>query len=122
MNFTAPSPHSGMGAVPVEDGVTFRVWAPHATQLWVIGDFNGWDSGNNPVLARDDDGNGVRDVMIDDLAPRFDHTQNGAVASDQRWGLDNDLNNLRVERHDYATFDQAAIFTVMTDTLACRSS
>jgi 1,4-alpha-glucan branching enzyme len=56
MDFTAPSPHAGMGAVPVDDGVTFRVWAPHATQVWVIGDFNGWDSGNNPVLAREGDG------------------------------------------------------------------
>ena len=56
MDITAPSPHAGMGAVPVDDGVTFRVWAPHATQLWVIGDFNGWDSGDNPSLAREDDG------------------------------------------------------------------
>lgn len=56
MNFTAPSPHGGMGAVLVADGVTFRVWAPNAKHVWVIGDFNGWDSGNNPQLERDGDG------------------------------------------------------------------
>ena len=56
MNFTAPSPHDGMGATPTDDGVTFRVWAPHAKRLWVIGDFNGWDSGDNPQLERDGDG------------------------------------------------------------------
>jgi hypothetical protein len=72
---------------------------------------------NSFLAGRDQDANGVRDVTIDDLVPRFDHTQNSAVSSDQRWGLDNTLNDLRVERHDYTTFDQAAIFTVMTDTL-----
>ena len=72
---------------------------------------------NSFLAGRDQDGNGARDITIDDLAPRFDHTQNSAVSSDQRWGLDNDLNTLRVERHDYTTFDQAASFTVMTDTL-----
>jgi 1,4-alpha-glucan branching enzyme len=56
MNFTAPSPHAGMGATLVDGGVTFRVWAPHAHHVWVIGDFNGWDSGNNPQLERDGDG------------------------------------------------------------------
>lgn len=56
MDFTAPSPHAGMGAVLVDGGATFRVWAPHATHVWVIGDFNGWDSGANPQLERDGDG------------------------------------------------------------------
>ena len=56
MTFTAPSPHDGMGATLADDGVTFRVWAPHAEHVWVVGDFNAWDSGNNPVLERDGDG------------------------------------------------------------------
>ena len=35
---------AGMGAVIHERGVFFRVWAPHATQVFVVGDFNGWGS------------------------------------------------------------------------------
>jgi 1,4-alpha-glucan branching enzyme len=32
-----------LGALHDEGGVTFRVWAPNADQVAVIGDFNGWD-------------------------------------------------------------------------------
>ena len=33
---------SGMGAIIVEGLTTFRVWAPHADKVYVIGDFNNW--------------------------------------------------------------------------------
>jgi 1,4-alpha-glucan branching enzyme len=44
-----------MGAVPFDGGVTFRVWAPHAEGLRVVGSWDDWapDTGQ---LARDDDG------------------------------------------------------------------
>ena len=69
------------------------------------------------LSARDADSNGVRDVDVNEIARRFERTTNSGVSSDQRWGLDGANNNLRVERHDYLTFDQAAIFTAMTDTV-----
>jgi 1,4-alpha-glucan branching enzyme len=39
----AASPHTGMGAIPYQGGVTFRVWAPFACGVTVAGTFNGWD-------------------------------------------------------------------------------
>jgi 1,4-alpha-glucan branching enzyme len=33
-----------LGAIPYEEGVTFRVWAPNATAMGVKGDFNGWST------------------------------------------------------------------------------
>lgn len=70
------------------------------------------------LAGRDADNNGVRDVDLNEIARRFDHTTNGSVSATERWGLDTPaLNILRVERHQYPMFDQATMFTAMTDTL-----
>jgi 1,4-alpha-glucan branching enzyme len=39
----------GMGAMPDGERTAFRVWAPHARKVAVIGSFNGWDGGRNPM-------------------------------------------------------------------------
>jgi 1,4-alpha-glucan branching enzyme len=43
----------GMGAIPHAGGVAFRVWAPHAERVSVIGSFNGWDSDKHPLQAEE---------------------------------------------------------------------
>lgn len=40
----------GMGSIPHAEGVAFRVWAPNARQVSVIGSFNGWDGARHPML------------------------------------------------------------------------
>ena len=45
----------GMGAFPTEGGFAFRVWAPHADAVRVVGDFNGWD---HSAHALHQEGNG----------------------------------------------------------------
>jgi 1,4-alpha-glucan branching enzyme len=45
----------GMGALPYDGGVAFRVWAPNAQQVWVTGDFNEWADDATPLS---DEGNG----------------------------------------------------------------
>lgn len=52
--------HDGMGAVPYEGGVAFRVWAPHAEQVGVIGDFNDWSA-----AALESEGNGYWYAEVD---------------------------------------------------------
>jgi 1,4-alpha-glucan branching enzyme len=49
---TRPSARAGLGALPFEGGTTFRVWAPNATAIHVIGTFNDWDEARDP-LSRD---------------------------------------------------------------------
>jgi 1,4-alpha-glucan branching enzyme len=46
---SAQSLRPGYGATPYSGGVTFRVWAPHATNVTVAGDFNGWSSTSRPL-------------------------------------------------------------------------
>ncbi len=38
-----------MGAIPHASGVTFRVWAPHATAVYVTGSFNEWSADMHPM-------------------------------------------------------------------------
>lgn len=42
-------PRPGMGAIVHESGVAFRVWAPHADRVSVMGDFNGWSGEADPL-------------------------------------------------------------------------
>src|SRR5258708_1704414 len=48
----AASERTGLGAIPYEGGVTFRVWSIFADSISVVGDFNGWSTSETP-LARD---------------------------------------------------------------------
>ncbi len=48
-----------MGALPYSEGVTFRVWAPHAQAVSVSGTFNDWAQ-EGISLARDPAGGGAR--------------------------------------------------------------
>ena len=49
----AQSSRSGWGSIPYHDvsgtGVTFRVWAPHATSVYVPGQFNSWSTTKTPL-------------------------------------------------------------------------
>jgi 1,4-alpha-glucan branching enzyme len=60
-------PGTPMGANLIGGGATFRVWAPHARSVHVIGDFNGRERNDASLLNRDDRGHwvgfipGVRD-------------------------------------------------------------
>jgi 1,4-alpha-glucan branching enzyme len=55
MKSVTPSSYTGMGAVPFQGGIAFRVWAPHAEKVYVTGTFNNWSKNNNP-LAKEPDG------------------------------------------------------------------
>jgi 1,4-alpha-glucan branching enzyme len=54
-------PHPGMGAIVHDAGVAFRVWAPHATAVAVVGSFNDWKPDQHP-MTHDADGYWYADV------------------------------------------------------------
>src|SRR3954471_17943168 len=57
----AHSTRPGMGATVSAGVVTFRVWAPNATAVSVVGDFNSWDDQATP-LGSEGNGNFSADV------------------------------------------------------------
>lgn len=52
----------------IDDGFLFRLWAPHAKEVSVIGDFNDWDLNKNKMINI---GNGVWEIFIKE-AKNFD--------------------------------------------------
>lgn len=68
----------GMGAV-LEDGrTTFRVWAPNAEKIFVIGDFNNWDKSSMPLeLEENGYWSGVFDTVKEGDAYKYLIHNNG---------------------------------------------
>ncbi len=50
-----PEVRAGMGSIPHEAGTAFRVWAPHAESVSVIGDFNAWKADAHPLRREEHD-------------------------------------------------------------------
>ncbi|MER0439158.1 alpha-amylase family glycosyl hydrolase [Emticicia sp. W12TSBA100-4] len=52
---------AGMGAIPHDGGVDFRVWAPNAQEVFVVGDFNDWQNDAIPLVHEE---NGYWSVSV----------------------------------------------------------
>ncbi len=63
--------HEKLGAHPGTDGeregVWFAVWAPNAEQVFVIGDWNGWDKRADPMTLRG--ASGIWEAFVPDVTP-----------------------------------------------------
>ena len=74
----------GMGSTLGAHGVAFRVWAPHAQKVSVIGSFNDWDGTKHPMQGEENGywcaqrGRGSRGRSIS-VPP--DHAQGGVQAN-----------------------------------------
>jgi 1,4-alpha-glucan branching enzyme len=78
-------------------GVFFAVWAPNASQVSVIGDFNGWDKLSHPLRPRDS--SGIWEGVIPEL-------ESGAL---YKYHIVSRFNNYRVDKADpFAFFNQIA--------------
>ena len=81
-NTRGQSSRPGMGAIPYAGisgtGVTFRVWAGSAVSVHVVGDFNGWDDTQTPLVL---ESNGVwsADVAAASAGQQYKYVMNGSV-------------------------------------------
>lgn len=69
------------GAHPSNGGVIFRVWAPHAQAVSVVGDFNGWNAEANPMRRMED---GTSWECVIDGIKQFDNYKYCITAADGR--------------------------------------
>lgn len=75
------SSRPGLGSVPYADasgtGVTFRVWAPHATSVAVRGDFNGW--GTTELVQEASGGLWSRDISAAHSGQQYQYYINNSI-------------------------------------------
>ncbi|NEL41559.1 MAG: 1,4-alpha-glucan branching enzyme, partial [Xanthomonas perforans] len=59
----------GANAIEVDGvrGTRFAVWAPNATRVAVVGDFNSWDARRHPMRLRHQ--SGVWELFVPDVGP-----------------------------------------------------
>ena len=75
-----------MGCVLGERAAAFRVWAPNASRVAVIGAFNGWDAAAHPLTPRAD-GSGIWEGTVPGVA-RGDTYKYHVVSADGRYEMD----------------------------------
>ncbi|MEP7275361.1 MAG: 1,4-alpha-glucan branching protein GlgB [Betaproteobacteria bacterium] len=75
-----------MGCTLAAREATFRVWAPNASRVAVIGAFNDWDAGAHPLAPRAD-GSGVWEGTVRGVA-RGDPYKYRVVSADGRYEMD----------------------------------
>ncbi len=59
-----------MGAIPHDGGATFRVWAPYAQAVAVVGDFNDWERDRHPLTP---EGDGYWSVDVAGVKPGHEY-------------------------------------------------
>jgi 1,4-alpha-glucan branching enzyme len=78
--------YTAMGCVLGPDAATFRVWAPSAASVAVIGAFNGWDAGAHPMTPRADS-SGIWEATISGVQ-RGEPYKFRVVGDDGRYVMD----------------------------------
>src|SRR5512141_2036866 len=72
-----------MGAIPHAGAVGFRVWAPHAQRVSVIGTFNDWD-GTKHALRAEENGHWYADIAEAHIGDQYRYLLTTAKGEVQR--------------------------------------
>jgi 1,4-alpha-glucan branching enzyme len=103
--FSAParaqSSHPGLGSMPHASGTTFRVWAPHASEMAVAGEFNAWRA--VPMVREPEGGTWSVDLPEARAGQRYKYLING-----ETWKRDPRARQVAEAEHDGIIYDPKA--------------
>ncbi len=80
--------HERLGVHPDDGGMRFAVWAPRAEQVYVTGDFSGWDERRDPMEK--EPGSGIWRATVSDAKPgdRYKYAIRSQSGDDVRYKAD----------------------------------
>ena len=76
---------NGMGPIPKSDGVAFRVWAPHARKVALVGTFNAWNSSRHEMER---EGNGHWYAKVPEAAKGHEYRYLLTTPAGKLWRID----------------------------------
>ncbi len=88
----------GMGSIPYDGGVAFRVWAPFASGVCVAGTFNNWSTTTNP-LESEKNGYWSGDILGAKPGDRYRYVISGQFISGVQWRTDPYCKNVEDNIH-----------------------
>jgi 1,4-alpha-glucan branching enzyme len=101
LSASGQSVRPGMGAMPHEEGTSFRVWAPFAESVEVSGEFNEW--GRTPLARDESGGTWSGDVPDAQIGQRYKYVINGDL-----WRRDPRARQVTHSSGDAVVYDPAA--------------
>lgn len=78
-------PFHDMGPIPRSDGVAFRVWAPHARKVALVGTFNAWNSSHHEMER---EGNGYWYAKVPEAAKGHEYRYLLMTPTGKLWRID----------------------------------
>ena len=76
---------NGMGPIPRSDGVAFRLWAPHARKVALVGTFNAWNSSRHEMER---EGNGHWYAKVPEAAKGHEYRYLLTTPAGKLWRID----------------------------------
>ncbi len=98
-----------MGAVVHDGGVSFRVWAPNARHVAVIGDFCGWQARHKTMLAPDHARAGTWSGFVPDVRPGAEYRFLVRRGGPYLWRIDPFARQVTHSRGNAVVFDPREI-------------
>ncbi len=98
-----------MGAIPHDGGTTFRLWAPNARHVAVVGDFNGWEPARKVFLAPDHARSGTWSTFVPGVGHGAQYRYLVRRGGPYLWRIDPSARQVTHSRGNAVVFDTTTL-------------